>query len=753
MLPRARAIAFRYLLIAVAAALTSQMPAVAAPGDAFIIVGNKTYRSGIAPVEAADRDADLMQKVAREVFGLDDRHGIHRFDNMTIGQAARWFGVDGTPGAALLQFIRQASQGRRDATVYFYYSGHGAAARNARRSVDELHLILDDTSVSHVGEEGLSIEAVRQALVAAQKEVVPAGRVVMMIDACFSGFGRDGEEVWKGARAGAFAAKLAAPDNVAILSAAGPNEPAWSDANRKYGAFTDALVDGLYGDAADEHGRITAASLQSFVQRRVAARLTQQPRGPRYQTPMLAGDGRMVVASLRQPFPEREPGRAARFKRRCVVELASDKVESLSAFLAGECGIDCPCRAEVEAKLAAQQRHKRLCDEEGEEADKLIARLVDQPGIFREPSTDALSVAQAREAFAAMGRVSGCPAVKARIDRMIADLQRVEEKRKSEAEARAREAERKLAEAVPVPAAPPAARPPPASRTPATTAPEPPGPASTSVPIPDPARQYKPGSGRSFQDCAGCPWMVVVPQGSFVMGSPPNEKGRDEAEGPQHRVVIAQPFAIGQFEVTFDEWDSCVANGGCLGHRPDDAGWGRGRRPVIKIDWTQARSYAAWLSRTTGWAYRLPSEAEWEYAARAGTTTKYAFGDTITSKQARFSAQSTATVGSFPANAWGLHDMHGNVWEWVEDCWNDRYTGAPSDGAIWREGDCGRNVRRGGSWIEHPRFIRSAFRYSGEPENGSIVGFRVVRSIGVLATKNETEDPPIWRNLYKHPPK
>ncbi len=183
----------------------------------------------------------------------------------------------------------------------------------------------------------------------------------------------------------------------------------------------------------------------------------------------------------------------------------------------------------------------------------------------------------------------------------------------------------------------------------------------------------------TFAECRECPEMVVVPAGSFLMGSPKSEDGNDGTEGPQHEVKIPRSFAIGKFEVTFAEWDACVAAGGCK-YRPGDQGWGRGKRPVINVSWNHVtKEYLPWLSRKTGKTYRLPTEAEWEYAARAGTTTPFSTGETITPSQANFdgnhtyggsargiSREKTIVVGSFQANAFGLYDVHGNVWEWVQ---------------------------------------------------------------------------------------
>ncbi len=244
--------------------------------------------------------------------------------------------------------------------------------------------------------------------------------------------------------------------------------------------------------------------------------------------------------------------------------------------------------------------------------------------------------------------------------------------------------------------------------------------------------------GRVFRDCEGCPEMVVVSAGSFTMGSPWHNIGR-----PQHLVTIREPFAVGKYEVTFSEWDACVSAGGC-GHRPGDESWGRGRRPVMNVSWKDARSYVRWLSRKTGKRYRLLSEAEWEYAARAGTTGPFHTGSEISTDWANYNGniiagggrkglnrQQTVPVGSFPANGFGLHDMHGNVWEWVEDCQHSNYAGAPSDGSAWVAGGyCGDRVLRGGSWSDIPLDFHSADRsWGSDGLRKNEGGFRVARTL------------------------
>ncbi|MBO0880280.1 MAG: formylglycine-generating enzyme family protein, partial [Mycobacterium sp.] len=237
--------------------------------------------------------------------------------------------------------------------------------------------------------------------------------------------------------------------------------------------------------------------------------------------------------------------------------------------------------------------------------------------------------------------------------------------------------------------------------------------------------------GHSFRDCAECPEMVRVPAGKFTMGW----NGGDPDEKPEHEVTIPKPFAIGKFEVTFDEYAACVDGGGCVRQRtPYDSEWGKGRRPVIDVSWQNAKDYVAWLSQKTGKQYRLLTEAEWEYAARSGTTTRYAFGDTITHDQANFSHGNlgrgkTVEVGSYPPNAWGLYDMHGNVWEWVEDCYESDYVKAPADGAAYIYRGCPAKVMRGGSWDYVADEIRSSVRFALKPiYQTDEIGFRVARS-------------------------
>ena len=244
------------------------------------------------------------------------------------------------------------------------------------------------------------------------------------------------------------------------------------------------------------------------------------------------------------------------------------------------------------------------------------------------------------------------------------------------------------------------------------------------------------------------PEMVELPGGSFRMG---DIDGTGTAYERPVRTVQVAPFAIGKYEVTFNEWLSCMEAKGCT-KRPSHEGWGATGRPVINVSWNDAQQYVKWLSAHTGDRYRLPSEAEWEYAARAGTESRFSWGDgaewvcdqanifdadgRAANPQWTWNAQCrdgypfTAPVGQFKPNPWGLHDMFGNVWEWTQDCWNPDYTDAPLDARARTTGQCSKRVNRGGGWTNHPRTMRSATRDADNVgDSGNALGFRVVKEL------------------------
>jgi formylglycine-generating enzyme required for sulfatase activity len=259
------------------------------------------------------------------------------------------------------------------------------------------------------------------------------------------------------------------------------------------------------------------------------------------------------------------------------------------------------------------------------------------------------------------------------------------------------------------------------------------------------ALSFAPRAIGEIWDSPDMPVMMVLPAGGFEMGSPPDEPGRKVNEGPQHHVEFARPFAVSRTLITFDEWDACVADGGCKGYSPSDARWGRGKQPVVNTSWADANAYVAWLSDKTGQHYHLLSEAEWEYAARAGTETPFWFGDTISVDQENYDPADfpvsfsqpgkylgrPTPVDAFAPNPFGLTDMGGNVWQWTADCWNETYTDrTPADGSAWTSGDCNRKVVRGGAFNNTAAFARSAFRFWEVNDlRSGLVGFRVARDM------------------------
>jgi len=278
----------------------------------------------------------------------------------------------------------------------------------------------------------------------------------------------------------------------------------------------------------------------------------------------------------------------------------------------------------------------------------------------------------------------------------------------------------------PFPPARPKSSPPAAKETPAKPAP---AKRADAFPPREPSKPAPTKSGETFRDCADCPQMTVVPAGSFEMGA------TKDHERPLHQVTIAKPFAIGTHEVTFAEWDACVRDGGCK-FKPGDRGWGRGTRPVINVSFLDAKEYVAWLSQKTGHSYRLPTEAEWEYAARGATESPFWWGRSVGARRANCRecstgrSEQTMPVGSYKPNPFGLYDTAGNAAEWVEDCWNDDYRGAPTDGSARLKGQCRLRVLRGGSFDSGSDYVRSnsRFRYDIDVRY-SANGFRVLREL------------------------
>ncbi|PQO91319.1 hypothetical protein C5614_25680 [Massilia phosphatilytica] len=264
------------------------------------------------------------------------------------------------------------------------------------------------------------------------------------------------------------------------------------------------------------------------------------------------------------------------------------------------------------------------------------------------------------------------------------------------------------------------------------TVPKPPPPAKVPAPVvtaPTPARAA--AAGADIKDCAACPTLVSIPAGVFTMGN----NTSDPSEKPAHAVTVGAPFAIGRYEVSVQEWNACAAAGACpkIAQRQGTGA----NAPMRDVSWDDAQQYVKWLATASGKPYRLPTEAEWELAARGGASTRFWWGEQMAQGKANckdcgkpWADDAPANVGSFAANPYGLYDTSGSVWEWVADCWHNNYKGAPGDGRAWDEPDCRVRVIRGGSWREGASYMVASTRFKYDASvRHSQNGFRVARSL------------------------
>ena len=727
---------FAVLCVALAWSAAEAGAEVRNPKGVAVIVGNADYEHRDIPdVSFALRDADAFRRYVVDVLGFDPENIIDLRD----ARRRRMFDALGgrrSPQGELWSYLDP--DGGSDVVVF--YSGHGVPGMKDKRG----YLLPVDGSPHAAEEDGYPIDLLYKNL-GSLKE---ARSVVVYVDACFSGSSAGGNLTRSASPVYVRAAlpKELSKKVTALTAASGKQLASW-DERARHGLFTHHLLDALYGKGdADKDGRVTAKEAKKYLDKRMTRAARRQHR--RIQHASLSGsEGVFLSVAVSGGFPERPPlnggTKAVKKEKKKVKEKVAKVVK--------------PIPSKKEAVLA---RKKRILVQRGLASLKFDPGPVD--GAFGPKTREAIRGWQKAKGYGPTGRLTkeqayalvaagksgrsapsgeaerefwasvkeskvpsdleaylkaypeGGYAVLARFrrDKLVAALDDTSYARTRSAETvesygeylkaypsgrYAEEARKRLKEAK----------------------------ARARV---EAKRKEREKPGRVFRDCPECPEMVVVPAGSFMMGS-----DESSSEKPRHRVTIAKPFAVGKHEVTFAEWDACVVAGGCGGgHRPYDRGWGRGRRPVINVSWDDAKAYVLWLNRKTGKQYRLPSEAEWEYAARAGTTTRYSWGDDIGRNRAncancgsRWDNEQTAPTGSFRANVFGLHDVHGNVWEWVEDCWSGDYPGAPSDGRAWTGGDCGNRVLRGGSWDFNDRGssdLRSATG-SGQDSGAASSGF------------------------------
>ena len=679
------------------------------PHGVAVIVGNKNYAHElVGEVKYAHRDAEAFRRYVLDVLGYRPENVIDLRD-ASQAQMESAFGNERSHEGLLWRYL----DGRGRSDVVVFYSGHGVPGLKDRRP----YLLPVDGDPNTAEINGYPVDLLYGNL--AKLEDARSARVYL--DACFSGFGGGGGMLIRSASpVHAVAALPEGWEKLTVLTASSGLQVASWDEEARHGLFTHHVLDALYG-RGDADGKVTAREVKDYLDEHMTP--SARRRLGRIQDAGLRGAVEAVLSSAPAGgFPKRPVVGTddAAFER----AKALDTVESYAAYLsrwghhrqeasslkAAAAAREAAVRQEAarRARAEAGRREAASLDRGGRVlVQRGLASLGFDPGpadgAFGPKTEGAVRSWQVAKGYAGTGRLTRDQA-----SALVAS-----------------------GEAVKV------------------------------------AVGIYPGTGSSgrgafrrgevFRDCPQCPEMVVVPAGSFTMGSPPSEGGRYDREGPRHRVRISGPFAVGRYEVTRGEYGRFVS---ATGHSSDDScftwdgnewkwrsgyGWRNpgysqtDRDPVACVSWKDARSYAGWLSRKTGKGYRLLSESEWEYSARAGTTGPFHTGWTISTDWANYRGGSvygsgpkgvyrrkTVPVGSFAPNGFGLHDMHGNVWEWVEDCWNVRYAVAPADGSPRENGECGRRILRGGSWGGKPRNLRSAVRFGVETGVRYVIyGFRV----------------------------
>ena len=677
-----------------------------------LIIGNMEYEHRDVPdVTYAHRDADAFKGYVLGVLGFDPANVIDLRD----ARRRQLFDALGTRSDPLGSLLWSYLHPEGGSDVVVFYSGHGVPGQRDKRG----YLLPVDADPKAAEDDGYPIDLLYENL----GKLAEARSVRVFLDACFSGGTNDGGLIGSASPVFVKASlPVAAAGKVTSLTAASGEQIASWDDEAKHGLFTHHLLEALYGKGdADRDGKVTAEEAKGYLDRWMTRAARRKHR--RVQKANLMGSGEVVLASVSggEGFPGRPESGAA--------TGGTGEVKGKGEGTAGAGGA---AGRPVTPGVSALKVSDHEAVEEALGLDRAGRVLIQRglaelglgvgyaDGLFGKKTRGAIREWQDGKGMAATGHLTGeqAEALKALGEEVARAEAARAEKEKAERERLAREAaerERKAREK-----------------------------AEAERKARELAERERLRPGREFRDCEGCPEMVVVPAGEYMMGSLRGEAGRGSDEGPRHWVRIGAAFGVGKYEVTFEEWAACVSDGGCGGYWPGDEGWGRGRRPVIEVSWEDAKRYVEWLSRKTGEEYRLLSEAEWEYVARAGTTGPFHYGWTIATEQANYDGnysygtgtkgeyrRRTVRVGSFGANGFGLHDVHGNVWEWVEDCWHGDYSGAPDDGSAWTSGgDCGRRVVRGGSWYSKPRYLRSSYRswYSaGYRENFN--GFRVARTL------------------------
>ena len=654
-----------------------------------VIIGNKAYQDDrVAEVLYAHNDADAFHEFVVRSLGFSPDNVVDLRDATKVEME----GAFGAKGNAEGQLWRWAeADGSSDIVVF--YSGHGVPGISDGRG----YLLPVDANLDMAAVNGYPIDVLYENLAE-----VPSKSVTVYLDACFSGGSGDGGVLVRNASPVSMAADVSGVEGMTVLTAAGSEQLASWDIEAQHGLFTEHLLDALYGAAdADADGGVSAAEARRYLDRHMT-RAARRAHG-REQDAMLHGDEHTVLSIAPSggwvPRPRLGPPPAA-FTVLAEPQGARVRVLNIGRYRAGmklaagtyEVQASAPGYVTKTERVShgSSPTVQRIVLSRRGQPFTIVPELAARSTSTATPASEIRLLNHAEPYRAGMLLPPGSYRVEASAEGYETATENVSHG--------ASPTVRRIA-----------------------------------------LREAVPKAGELFRDCAECPEMVVVPAGSYGMGR----------KGQQRKVTIGAPFAVGKTEVSFAQWDACARGGGCPRDEgiAGDRGWGRGQRPVIYVSWDDAQLYVRWLWEKTKKPYRLLSESEWEYAARAGTETRYSWGDETGDGRANCSGcgsqrdnQKTAPVGSFAANAWGLHDMHGNVREWVKDCWNRSLAKVPLDGSAL-QGKCSSRVLRGGSWDTRSSKLRAAYRNklaAGTRRND--VGFRVARTAGYAtnATKTET---------------
>ena len=744
-----------------------------------VIVGNKAYTDDRVPeVSYAHNDAEAFKRFVTGRLGFDSDNVIDLRD-ATKSQLEAALGVRGMMEGSLLWRYIDPSGG---SDVVVFYSGHGVPGKAGRG-----YLLPVDSNPDTAELNGYPIDLLYENLGG-----LPTRSTTVFLDACFSGGSPRGMLIQSASPVYVEADVSSGADMTVLTAASGKQLASW-DEKARHGLFTEHLLDGLYGAAdANDDGQVTAREAKLHLDRTMT-RAARREFG-RVQDAGLHGDESAVLSfSAVDGWGSRPllgPPPAA---FTVLVEPAEARIRILNigppyragmALAAGSYEVEASApgyvtKTETVAHTSSATVHRMALMRPGHpftittEPTWAQLRLVDhgepyRPGMLLPPGSYRVEASAEGYETVTEHIVHGASSTVRRLVLSQSGQPFMVVPQPADAQVRLvghRETYQ------PGMLLPPGSYQVEASAEGYETATErvshEAGPTVHRIAL----RKAGPKVGDRFRDCPECPEMVVMPAGSYRMGSPSYEQGRQEDEGPVHGVTISVPFAIGRHEVTVAEFRRFLdatgysAGNSCLtyedgkwesraGRSWRDPGFGQsGRFPVVCVSWDDAQAYVAWLSRETGEEYRLPSESEWEYAARAGASAarywgegesgqcRHANGGDASTKErysdwkwpvasCRDGHVHTAPVGSFAANGWDLHDMLGNVWEWTEDCWNDSYAGAPSDGTAWEYGDCARRVLRGGSWYFTPSILRAAIRFRNSTGYRSdYLGFRVARTL------------------------